>query len=78
LSGSEEEPAVELPEQAAEQMRDATDRLREQGWMVAPMTTPVLPAPQPATQPATQPSATQPAATQPPATQPPVTEDADS
>jgi hypothetical protein len=69
LSGSEEEPAVELPEQAAEQMRDATDRLREQGWMVAPMTTPVLPATQPATQAPV---------TQAPVTQPSATEDADS
>ena len=44
MSGSEDEPVVPLPEQAAEQMREATDRLREQGWMVAPITQPVLPA----------------------------------
>jgi len=35
MSGSEVEPA---PHQAAEQMQEATDRLREQAWMVAPMT----------------------------------------
>lgn len=52
VSGSAEQPAVERPEQAAEQMRDATDRLRERGWMVAPLTSPVLPA-RPAADPAT-------------------------
>lgn len=26
------------PPEVVEQMRDATDRLREQGWMVAPLT----------------------------------------
>ena len=31
----------DAPEQAAEQMREATDRLRERSWMVAPLTTPV-------------------------------------
>jgi len=35
MSGSAEEPAAEF---AAEQMRDATDRLRGKGWMVAPLT----------------------------------------
>jgi hypothetical protein len=41
MSGSDLEPVVPLPEQADEQMKDATDRLREQAWMVAPMTTAV-------------------------------------
>ena len=41
MSGSETEPVVPLPEQAADQMKDATDRLREQAWMVAPMTSAV-------------------------------------
>jgi hypothetical protein len=40
VSGSEAEPLLSGPEQAAEQMRGATDRLREQGWMVAPLTSP--------------------------------------
>jgi len=35
------------PTEAAEQMRDATERLREQGWMVAPLTT-AAPLPDPA------------------------------
>lgn len=35
MSGPAEEPAAEL---AAEQMRDATERLRGKGWMVAPLT----------------------------------------
>jgi hypothetical protein len=39
MSGSDLEPVVPLPEQADEQMKDATERLREQAWMVAPMTT---------------------------------------
>lgn len=38
MSGSDDEPVVPLPEQAAEQMKDATERLREQAWMVAPLT----------------------------------------
>jgi hypothetical protein len=34
------------PTEAAEQMRDATERLREQGWMVAPITNaPPIPDP---------------------------------
>jgi hypothetical protein len=41
MSGSDTEPVVPLPEQAADQMKDATDRLREQAWMVAPMTSAV-------------------------------------
>jgi hypothetical protein len=45
VSGSADEPVVPLPEQAAEQMREATDRLREQGWMVAPLTQAVVPTP---------------------------------
>lgn len=40
VSGSEVEPTPLDAEQAAEQMRDATERLREQGWMVAPVTSP--------------------------------------
>jgi hypothetical protein len=36
MSGSEVEPVV--PEQAAEQMQEATERLRDKAWMVAPMT----------------------------------------
>ena len=39
MSGSDDEPVVPLPQHAAEQMRDATERLRDQAWMVAPMTT---------------------------------------
>ena len=35
------------PTEAAEQMRDATERLREQGWMVAPLTN-AVPIPDPA------------------------------
>jgi hypothetical protein len=39
MTGSAAEPS---PEQAAEQMRAATERLRDQGWMVSPLTsTPV-------------------------------------
>jgi len=39
MSGSEVEPAV--PDQApaaAEQMQEATERLRDKAWMVAPLT----------------------------------------
>lgn len=44
MSGSDFEPIVPLPEEAAEQMKDATERLREQAWMVAPLTaTPARP-----------------------------------
>src|SRR4051812_31168651 len=38
VSGSEGEPMATGPEQALEQMRAATGRLRDQAWMVAPMT----------------------------------------
>jgi hypothetical protein len=38
LSGSAAEPTPPPAEQAAEQMRDATERLRDRAWMVAPMT----------------------------------------
>src|SRR5690349_14362115 len=41
VSGSDVEPVVPPPEQAAEQMKDATSRLREKAWMVAPLTTAV-------------------------------------
>ena len=44
MSGSANEPVVPGPEQAIEQMREATERLRDQAWMVAPMTSaPALP-----------------------------------
>jgi hypothetical protein len=36
MSGSEEEPVA--PEEAASQMQEATERLRNKAWMVAPMT----------------------------------------
>ena len=39
MSGSEQVPPAE---HAAEQMREATERLREQAWMVAPMTSAVI------------------------------------
>jgi hypothetical protein len=35
MSGSDVEPVAE---QAASQMQEATDRLRDKAWMVAPMT----------------------------------------
>jgi len=41
MSGSEDE-LVPLPTQAAEQMRDATDTLRDQVWMIAPFTSPQM------------------------------------
>ena len=41
MSGSAVEPS---PQHAADQMRAATERLREQAWMVAPLTTPDAPA----------------------------------
>ena len=37
MSGPEEQPIPDA-EQVVEQMREATDRLRGQGWKVAPMT----------------------------------------
>jgi hypothetical protein len=37
VTGSEVEPTD--PQYAADQMRTATDRLRDQAWMVAPLTT---------------------------------------
>jgi hypothetical protein len=39
VNGSDREPID--PTEAADQMRDATDRLRDQAWMVAPFTSPV-------------------------------------
>ena len=36
-AGSDHEPTAE-PVVAAQQMREATDRLREQAWMVVPLT----------------------------------------
>jgi len=41
VNGSDPEPQVPLPQDAAEQMREATERLREQAWMFAPVTSPV-------------------------------------
>ena len=39
MSGSEVEPvAPDQPPQAAAQMQEATERLRDKAWMVAPMT----------------------------------------
>ena len=38
MSGSDIEPIVPLPQEAAEQMHDATERLRDLAWMVGPMT----------------------------------------
>ena len=40
-AGSEHEPTPD-PSEVATQMRDATNRLRESGWMVAPMTQPAV------------------------------------
>ena len=43
MNGSDIEPVD--PRETAVQMRDATERLREQGWMVAPVTSAaVIPA----------------------------------
>jgi len=44
---TDDEPADVQPEQAIEQMKDATARLREQAWKVAPV------VPSPAAEPAT-------------------------
>lgn len=38
VTGSSHEP-LPRPEQVVEQMRDATERLRDQAWIVAPLTT---------------------------------------
>ena len=38
MAGSEVEPTTPGPDQVVDQMREATDRLREQAWMVAPLT----------------------------------------
>lgn len=44
MNGSDHEPVT--PELAVDQMTDATARLREQAWMIAPLTTALdLPAP---------------------------------
>jgi hypothetical protein len=40
VTGSDHEPLEAA--NAAAQMRDATTRLRDQGWMVAPLTSPVV------------------------------------
>ena len=42
MSGSAVEPS---PQHAAEQMRAATERLRDKAWMVSPMTSAEVPAP---------------------------------
>ena len=39
MFGSEQEPSA-VPQEAAQQMRDATRRLRRKGGMVAPLTKP--------------------------------------
>jgi len=41
MSGSAAEP---LPQHAAEQMRTATERLRDKAWMVSPLTSAPLQA----------------------------------
>jgi len=41
MSGSAAEPS---PQHAADQMRAATERLRDKAWMVAPLTTPDPPS----------------------------------
>lgn len=38
MSGSDVEPTPPGPEQVVEQMREATDRVREQAWLLAPLT----------------------------------------
>jgi len=43
VSGSDDEPVVTGAERAADQMRTATKRLRDQAWMVAPMTAAQMP-----------------------------------
>jgi hypothetical protein len=40
MAGASQTPG---PEQAVEQMREATEKLREQAWMVAPLTKTVEP-----------------------------------
>jgi len=50
VPGSDHEPTAP-PEEAAVQMREATERLREQGWKMAPIPAPdtiILDTPQPA------------------------------
>jgi len=42
MAGSEVEPTTPGPDQVVDQMREATDRLREQAWMVAPLTSGVV------------------------------------
>ena len=41
MSGSDHEPS-DAPIEAAQQMRAATQRLRDKGWMVSPLTQPVI------------------------------------
>ena len=38
----EEDALGEAPATAADEMQDATDRLRDKAWMIAPMTSGVL------------------------------------
>ena len=38
MFGSDDEPKVPLPHDADEQMRAATERLRDLAWMVSPLT----------------------------------------
>lgn len=42
VSGSEQEPP-QPPDQVVEQMREVTQKLRDQAWMVASLTRPVAP-----------------------------------
>lgn len=55
LSSDREEAAIhESPEAVAAEMSDATDRLRDQAWMIAPLTrAPLEPAPEEERTPAT-------------------------
>jgi hypothetical protein len=42
MTGSPREPTP-APDEAAAQMREATDKLRDQGWKLAPPNTPLPP-----------------------------------
>ena len=41
MSGSDVEPTPGVSAPVVDQMREAIDRVREQAWMVAPLTSPV-------------------------------------
>lgn len=55
MSGSEQEPTVDA-ELVLEQMREATDRLRGQGWKVAPLPPATETTEEPALEPAEEPA----------------------